>query len=59
MSRYNQEYHHLQLQKQIEDLLNFSIAHSHTTALVRKRVALAPVIKEVLADHKIAMLSSL
>jgi two-component system sensor histidine kinase GlrK len=47
----------LQLQKQIEDLLNFSIAHSHTTALVRKRVALAPVIKEVLADHKIAMLS--
>jgi len=47
----------LQLQKQIEDLLNFSIAHSRSTALVRKPVALVPVIEEVLADHKIAMMS--
>jgi two-component system sensor histidine kinase GlrK len=47
----------LQLQKQIEDLLNFSIAHSRSTALVRKPVALAPLVKEVLADHKIAMMS--
>lgn len=47
----------LQLQKQIEDLLNFSIASSHSTALVRKPIKLAPMIKEVLADHKIAMMS--
>lgn len=47
----------LRLQKQIEDLLNFSIARSHTAALVRRRVELAPVIKEVLADHKLAMMS--
>jgi two-component system sensor histidine kinase GlrK len=47
----------LQLQKQIEDLLNFSIASSHSTTLVRKPVELAPIIKEVLADHKIAMMS--
>lgn len=47
----------LQLQKQIEDLLNFSIAHSRSSELVRKPVALAPVIREVLADHKIAMMS--
>jgi two-component system sensor histidine kinase GlrK len=47
----------LQLQKQIEDLLNFSIAHSRSTALVRKPVALVPVIEEVLSDHKIAMMS--
>lgn len=47
----------LQLQKQIEDLLNFSIAQSRSGGLVLRPVALAPVIEEVLADHKIAMMS--
>jgi two-component system sensor histidine kinase GlrK len=47
----------LRLQKQIEDLLNFSIVHSRSMTLVRTPVALVPVIKEVLADHKIAMMS--
>jgi len=47
----------LQLQKLIEDLLNFSIMRSRTAALVRKEVELSAVIEEVLADHKIAMMS--
>jgi len=47
----------LQLQKLIEDLLSFSIMRSRSAGLVRKEVELSAVIKEVLADHKIAMMS--
>ncbi len=47
----------LQLQKLIEDLLNFSIMRSRSAGLVRKPVELGAVIEEVLADHKIAMMS--
>lgn len=47
----------LQLQKLIEDLLNFSIMRSRSAGLVRKEVELSAVIEEVLADHKIAMMS--
>ncbi len=47
----------LQLQKLIEDLLNFSILRSRSAGLVRKEVELSAVIEEVLADHKIAMMS--
>ena len=47
----------LQLQKLIEDLLNFSIMRSRTAALVRKEVELSAIIEEVLADHRIAMMS--
>lgn len=47
----------LQLQKLIEDLLNFSIVRSRSAGLVRKEVELGGVIEEVLADHRIAMMS--
>jgi two-component system sensor histidine kinase GlrK len=47
----------LQLQKLIEDLLNFSIMRSRSAGLVRKEVELGGLIEEVLADHKIAMMS--
>lgn len=47
----------LQLQKLIEDLLNFSIVQSRTSTLVRKPVEFDRLIEEVLAGHKIAMLS--
>ena len=47
----------LQLQKLIEDLLNFSILQSRTAALVRSRVELQPLIEEVLEGHKLAMMA--
>lgn len=47
----------LQLQKLIEDLLDFSILQSRTAALMRTRVDLHTLIKEVLDSHKITILS--
>lgn len=47
----------LQLQKLIEDLLNFSIVQSRSATLVRKPVEFDRLIEEVLAGHRIAMLS--
>jgi two-component system sensor histidine kinase GlrK len=47
----------LQLQKLIEDLLNFSIMRSRSAGLVRKVVQLDTVIEEVLADHRLAMMA--
>ena len=47
----------LKLQKLIEDLLDFSILQSRTAALMRSRVDLHTLIKEVLDSHKITILS--
>ena len=47
----------LQLQKLIEDLLNFSSLQSRSSQVYRKRVELHTVIEDVLEDHKLAMLS--
>ena len=47
----------LKLQKLIEDLLNFSILQSRTAALVRTKIELQPLIEEVLAGHKLAILA--
>jgi two-component system, NtrC family, sensor histidine kinase GlrK len=47
----------LQLQKLIEDLLNFSIVQSRDSSLVRKPVEFDQLVEEVLAGHKITMLS--
>jgi two-component system sensor histidine kinase GlrK len=47
----------LQLQKLIEDLLNFSIIRSRSSSLFRKRLDLKNLIEGVLDTHKVAMLS--
>lgn len=47
----------VQLQKLIENLLDFNIATSRASQLNVERVALARLIKSVLADHKIAALA--
>lgn len=47
----------LQLQKLIEDLLNFSILQSRTSALTRTRLELKPLVREVLDGHRIAVMS--
>ena len=47
----------LQLQKLIEDLLNFSMMRSRASSLFRSRVDLKALIESVLDDHKVAMLS--
>lgn len=47
----------LQLQKLIEDLLNFSNLRSRASRVFRDRVELDAVIEDVLEDHKLAMLS--
>ena len=47
----------LQLQKLIEDLLNFSVLRTHSSSLFRKRLELSKVIRDVLEDHKVALLS--
>jgi two-component system sensor histidine kinase GlrK len=47
----------LQLQKLIEDLLNFSMMRSRASSLFRSRVNLKAIIESVLDDHKVAMLS--
>jgi len=47
----------LQLQKLIEDLLNFSILRARASQLSYDRVELKNIIENVLADHKVALLS--
>ena len=47
----------LQLQKLIEDLLNFSMLRSRSSSLFRKQLELGRIIREVLEDHKVALLS--
>ena len=47
----------LQLQKLIEDLLNFSMVRSRSSSLFRKHLELGRIIKDVLDDHKVALLS--
>lgn len=47
----------LQLQKLIEDLLNFSMVRSHSSRLVRTQLELGGIIRDVLDDHKVALLS--
>jgi two-component system sensor histidine kinase GlrK len=47
----------LQLQKLIEDLLNFSILRTPSSSLFFKRVELGKIIRNVLEDHKVALLS--
>ena len=47
----------LQLQKLIENLLDFNIASSRGSQLHVERVSLRPLIESVLADHKVAVLA--
>ena len=47
----------LQLQKLIENLLDFSMMRSRASSLFRSRVELKTIIESVLEDHKVAMLS--
>jgi two-component system sensor histidine kinase GlrK len=47
----------LQLQKLIENLLDFSMMRSRASSLFRSRVELKTIIEGVLEDHKVAMLS--
>jgi two-component system sensor histidine kinase GlrK len=47
----------VQLQKLIEDLLNFSILRARASQLSCDHVELKTVIENVLADHKVALLS--
>ena len=47
----------LQLQKLIEDLLNFSMMRSRASSLFHSRIDLKAIIETVLDDHKVAMLS--
>ena len=47
----------LQLQKLIEDLLNFSILRTRSSSLFRKRLELGKIIRGVLDDYKVALLS--
>ena len=47
----------VQLQKLIEDLLNFSVARSRTSELHRSKLKLDRVIESVLSDHKVAMMA--
>ncbi|MDX2457152.1 MAG: HAMP domain-containing sensor histidine kinase, partial [Gammaproteobacteria bacterium] len=47
----------LQLQKLIEDLLNFSILRARASQLSYEQVELRIIIDNVLADHKVALLS--
>jgi two-component system sensor histidine kinase GlrK len=47
----------LQLQKLIENLLDFNIASSQGSQLHVEQVSLCPLIESVLADHKVAALA--
>ena len=47
----------LQLQKLIENLLDFSMMRSQASSLFRSQVELKTIIESVLEDHKVAMLS--
>jgi two-component system sensor histidine kinase GlrK len=46
----------IQLQKLIENLLNFSMVRTKTSTLFSKRLDLKPLIEEVLEGHKVAIL---
>ena len=46
-----------QLQKLIEDLLNFSNMRTHAFTLFRSQVELKAIIESVLEDHRVALLS--
>jgi two-component system sensor histidine kinase GlrK len=47
----------LQLQKLIEDLLNFSMMRSRASSVFHGRIDLKSLIEELLEDHKVAMLA--
>ena len=47
----------LQLQKLIEDLLNFSILRARASRLSRQRVEMKTIIEQVLEDHKVTLLA--
>lgn len=47
----------IQLQKLIEDLLNFNMVRSHAASLFRSRLALDVLINDVIEGHKVALLS--
>jgi two-component system sensor histidine kinase GlrK len=47
----------LQLQKLIEDLLNFSSLHARASQLSRQQVEMKAIVEQVLEDHKVALLS--
>ncbi len=47
----------VQLQKLIEDLLNVSMATARSAVMMYRPVALKPLVEEVLADHKMALLA--
>lgn len=47
----------LQLQKLIEDLLNFSILHARASQLALERVDMKVIVEQVLEDHRAAMLA--
>jgi two-component system sensor histidine kinase GlrK len=47
----------LQLQKLIEDLLNFSILRARASQLSLQRVAMKTIIEQVLEDHKVTLFS--
>jgi two-component system sensor histidine kinase GlrK len=47
----------IQLQKLIEDLLNFSILRSRASGMSYNRVEMKKVIEDVLDDHKVALMS--
>lgn len=47
----------IQLQKRIEDLLNYSALQTEKFALVKRRVALAEIVEEVVQEHKLAVIN--
>ena len=47
----------IQLQKLIEDLLNFSVLRSRAAAMNYTRVAMKNLIEDVLEDHKVELMS--
>lgn len=47
----------IQLQKLIEDLLNFSVLRSRASAMSYTQVAMKDLIEDVLEDHKVALMS--
>jgi two-component system sensor histidine kinase GlrK len=47
----------IQLQKLIEDLLNFSMVKSRTSTLFHEQVNMPELVEDVLIHHKVAMLS--
>jgi len=47
----------IQLQKRIEDLLNYSALQTEKTALVKRREALGRIVEAVLQDQKLALMN--